>query len=59
MALAEAGITLYAGVQGSADDATLALAKGELAYTDGATCDHHDHHGEGHDCAHGNHSCHS
>ena len=50
-ALAEAGIKLYAGVQGSADAAAKALAEGNLAYDPEARCDHHDHHGG--DC--GNH----
>ena len=62
MALAEAGIQLYAGVAGSADAAAKALAAGSLEYDPDARCDHHDHHhGEGHDC-HSHrceeHSCH-
>ena len=54
MALQDAGIALYAGVQGSADAAAKALAKGELEYDPDAHCDHHEHHGGecGHDhCA--------
>ena len=62
MALAEAGIKLYAGVTGSADAAAKALASGSLEYDPDARCDHHDHHhGEGHDCGSqgcGDHSCH-
>ena len=50
MALADAGIRLYAGVQGSADAAAKALAEGTLSYDPNARCDHHDH---GEDC--GNH----
>ena len=50
MALAEAGIQLYGGVQGSADEAAQALAAGRLNYDPNARCDHH----EGHDC--GRHS---
>ena len=51
MALAEAKIQLYAGVNGSADAAAKALAEGCLAYDPDARCDHHEHHhGEGHDC---------
>lgn len=58
MALAEAGITLYNGVSGNADAAAKALAEGRLAYDPDAHCDHHDHAGEGHDCAHdGGHCC--
>ena len=54
-ALTEAGIRFYAGVSGDADRAVAALLAGELAYTAGATCDHHDGHGEGHAC--GSHGC--
>ena len=53
MALADAGITLYAGVQGPADAAAKALAAGTLVFDPDATCDHHGHHhGEGHECGH-------
>ena len=51
MALADAGIRLYAGVQGSADEAAKALAAGTLAYDPDAHCDHHGHHHDG-DCGH-------
>ena len=52
-ALSDAGIKLYAGVQGSADAAAKALADGTLKYDPEAKCDHHDHHhGEGHECGH-------
>ena len=47
MALADAGIQLYAGVQGSADAAAKALAEGNLEYDPDAHCDHHGHHHEG------------
>lgn len=50
MALADAGIKLYAGVQGSADEAAKALAEGSLEYDPDARCDHHGHH-DG-DCGH-------
>ncbi len=50
-ALAEAGIRLYAGVQGSADMAAKALAEGNLEYDPDARCDHHGHHHDG-DCGH-------
>lgn len=58
MALAEAGITLYGGVHGDADDAVQDLLMGELSYDPNARCDHHgrDHSCAGHGC--GNHSCH-
>jgi predicted Fe-Mo cluster-binding NifX family protein len=52
-ALADAGIKLYAGVQGSADAAAKSLAEGTLEYDQDAKCDHHGHHhGEGHECGH-------
>ena len=44
MALADAGVKLYAGVQGSADEAAFALAAGTLDYDPDARCDHHEHH---------------
>ncbi len=50
MALAKAGVKLYAGVQGSADEAARALAEGRLDYDPNARCDHHEHH-DG-DCGH-------
>ena len=50
MALADAGVKLYAGVQGSADEAAKALAEGRLEYDPEARCDHHEHHGG--DCGH-------
>ncbi len=59
MALAEAGIRLYAGVQGSADEAAKALAENRLEYDPNARCDHHQHHGG--DCGHehcADHHCH-
>ncbi|MCR5755257.1 MAG: DUF134 domain-containing protein [Acetatifactor sp.] len=56
-ALQEAGIAIYAGVNGSADDAVDALIAGTIDASSEANCDHHDHeHGEGHSCGHG--SCH-
>lgn len=54
-ALAEAGIKLYGGVSGSADEAVRALLGGTLGYDPEAHCDHHDHHEHGHSC--GEHSC--
>ena len=52
MALVEAGIKLYGGVQGDADEAAQALAEGRLEYDSDAKCDHHGHE-EGHECSHG------
>lgn len=53
-ALAEAGIQLYGGVSGSADQAVNALLAGNLTFQPDVHCDHHDH-GEGHHCGEGNH----
>lgn len=56
MAMQEAGITLYGGNTGSADDAVSAFISDSLAQNDNPTCDHHGHeHGEGHTC--GDHGC--
>ncbi|SFG71657.1 Predicted DNA-binding protein, UPF0251 family [Lachnospiraceae bacterium C7] len=55
MALKEAGINLYAGIQGDADEAVKKLLAGELVQNESANCNHHDH-GEGHECGgHGHH----
>lgn len=53
-ALAEAGIRLYGGVSGSADEAARALAEDALAYNPNVQCSHHDH-SHGHSC--GDHHC--
>ena len=55
MALAEAGIQLFGGVTGDADDAVADFLAGQLAYNPCVRCNHHDHHGEGHTC--GDHGC--
>lgn len=56
MALAQAGIKLFGGVQGDADKAVEAYLNDTLSYDPDAKCDHHDHeHGEGHTC--GEHVC--
>ena len=54
-ALASAGIRLFGGVSGDADDAVEAFLAGELAFNPNVRCNHHDHHGEGHNC--GSHGC--
>ena len=56
-ALSEAGIQLYPGVSGDADQAVEALLKGTLSYNPDTMCSHH-HEGEEHDCSHGGGSCH-
>ncbi|MCM1022893.1 MAG: hypothetical protein NC395_02395 [Prevotella sp.] len=67
-ALAEAGIAVYGGVTGDADEAAEAFAAGKLSYDPDVMCSHHDHgeghsggchhdsdhHGGGHECGHGN-----
>ena len=57
MALGEAGIKIYGGVSGNADEAVAALLAGALDYNPNVRCSHHDHeHGEeGHTC--GDHGC--
>ena len=56
MALSEAGIKLFGGVQGNADKAVEAYLSDTLQYDPDAKCDHHDHeHGEDHTC--GEHGC--
>lgn len=61
MALKEAGIKLYGGVSGSADEAVKALLAGKLAFDPDVHCDHHGHHDGHHDgehhCGEGGHSC--
>ena len=54
MALAEAGIRLYAGCTGDADQRVAELLAGSLTYADNATCAHHDDE-SGHSC--GDHGC--
>ena len=54
MALKEAGIELYGGVSGKADEAVEALIRGTLGYNPDVQCDHHSHE-DGNNC--GNHGC--
>lgn len=63
-ALKEAGIKLYGGVKGAADEAVEALLWDKLNFNPNVMCNHHGHeHGEGHSCkghhgeGHGGHSC--
>lgn len=53
-ALADAGIKLYGGVSGNADEAVQAFMNGTLEYNPGVQCNHHSHE-EGHSC--GSHGC--
>lgn len=52
-ALAAAGIQLFGGVSGNADDAVQAYLTGNLGYNPNVQCSHH---GEGHTC--GESHCH-
>lgn len=55
-ALAQAGIKLYGGVSGNADEAVAALLAGKLEFNPDVHCTHHDYeHGEHHCGAH--HTC--
>ena len=58
-ALAQAGIKLFGGVTGSADEAVKAYLAGTLEYTANVTCNHHDHqHSCGqHQCGEDKHGC--
>ena len=59
-ALAEAGIRLYGGVSGSADEAVDKLLAGNLTFDPDVHCDHHGeghHHGNGHRCGEDKHGC--
>lgn len=61
MALAEAGIKLYGGVSGSADEAVKALINGSLNFNPDVKCNHHgeehEHHGNCGSGGCGSHSC--
>ena len=60
MALDQAGIQLYGGVSGSADEAVATFLAGQLNYNPNVMCSHHGH-GEGHTCGDhgcGSHGCH-
>ena len=59
MAMQEAGITLYGGNTGSADEVVASFLADTLTQNSNPTCDHHAH-GEGHSCGEhkcGGHSC--
>ncbi len=60
VALSEAGIKLYGGVSGNADEAARAFAEGKLEYDPDVMCSHHghdhscgDHHDDDHHCGGG------
>ena len=54
--MAEAGIQIYGGVSGGADEAVASFLAGTLAYDPDVCCSHHgEHHHQGGEC--GGHSC--
>lgn len=55
-ALAEAGIQLFGGVSGSADDAVNAYLAGNLSFNPNVHCNHHGHEGHG-SCGEHTHGC--
>ena len=55
-ALTNAGIRLYGGVTGDADQAVKALLDGKLEFNPNVMCDHH-HEGGEHNCAHHDGTC--
>lgn len=55
-ALAEAGIKLYGGASGSADDAVEALLANKLEFDPNVHCKHHEHEHGAHQCG-GHHNC--
>ena len=58
VAMSEAGIQLFAGAAGNADEVVKEYLAGTLPQIGEATCDHHEHeHHDGHDCSHGG-KCH-
>lgn len=57
IALAEAGIELYPGANGNADEAVEALLRGSLVYNPDTMCSHHHEGGEGHHCHGEGHTC--
>lgn len=62
VALMDAGIAIYGGVSGDADEAVELFLSNTLNYDPNARCSHHDHHhGDDHACGShgcGSHSCH-
>lgn len=56
-ALAQAGIKLYGGVAGAADDAVRNFLAGTLDYSAEIHCEHHEHHGAHDRCGEDKHGC--
>jgi predicted Fe-Mo cluster-binding NifX family protein len=53
--LSEAGIQVFPGASGNADDQVAAMISGYLVYDPETTCHEHDKEGEGHTCHCGSH----
>ncbi len=56
-ALAQAGIKLYGGAAGAADDAVRSFLAGTLDYSAEIRCEHHEHHGAHGHCGEDKHGC--
>ena len=56
-ALAQAGIKLYGGVAGAANDAVKNFLTGTLNYSADVRCEHHEHHGQHGGCGENKHGC--
>ena len=57
-ALAQAGIKLFGGVSGAADECVQELLQGTLNYNPEVACSHHEAHGAEHNCeSHEHHTC--
>ncbi len=56
-ALSDAGIRLYPGVEGSADEAVNSLLSGNLKFDPDTLCDHHHEGSEEHQCGHHGEPC--
>ncbi len=57
LALSSAGIKLFGGCQGDADEAVSALLSGKLDFNPNVQCNHHGHE-HGHSCHEHGHNCH-
>lgn len=57
IALSQAGIELYPGASGEADQAVEALLNGSLNYDPDTVCSHHHEGGEAHSCHGHGHTC--
>jgi len=56
-ALSDAGIRLYPGVEGNADEAVNSLLSGNLKFDPDTLCDHHHEGSKEHECGHHGESC--